>query len=229
MAPAAAVPADSPQGAAEPPLKTPGLPLKPPATAAEPAAIVITDADLADLPVSSSSDSSNAVAAPEPLFAQAASEEVATAATAAAPADSTRTADQPAAQAPSAINTSAPESASEKVPVGPAKLTEVKNLRLSVMKAAATGSTGPSSARQSMASPKLVCRVTGEAFTLKEDRQPVDMPCCGATVCVAAVKEVRFSVALQLPVHESCIPITMHASLPVAGWPEVDRLSQVAA
>jgi hypothetical protein len=37
----------------------------------------------------------------------------------------------------------------------------------------------------------LRCCVTGEQFTLKEERQPVEMPCCGATVSVAAVKQVR--------------------------------------
>ena len=188
--------------AGEPPLKPGGAANA--AAATVPTAVVITDADLAILPVSSSSESSNAVAAPEPLFAKVGSTQLAAAAgsSPALDVEKTPTADPPATAAAAArsTNTNDQEASTQKrtqvlpggpqVATRPTKPAAVSNLKLSVVKAAAPSS-GPSSAsRQSMSSPKLVCRVTGEAFTLKEDRQPVDMPCCGATVCVAAVKQV---------------------------------------
>ena len=38
---------------------------------------------------------------------------------------------------------------------------------------------------------RLKCRVTGEPFSLQEDQQPVELPCCGALVSVAGAKKVR--------------------------------------
>lgn len=46
-------------------------------------------------------------------------------------------------------------------------------------------------ATSSSDSARLKCRVTGEPFSLQEDQQPVELPCCGTLVSVAGAKKVR--------------------------------------
>lgn len=59
-----------------------------------------------------------------------------------------------------------------------------------------SGSAGGGSARASTTTPgssdsaRLKCRVTGEPFSLQEDQQPVELPCCGTLVSVAGAKKV---------------------------------------
>lgn len=181
-------------------------------------------------PLSGSSDSSscNAVAAPEPPFAQAATVSTVTAATAAGGAVTTATAvdigkvlpqaTAASAQTPS-TNTAVPETLAEKLPAasgsrggsqvatGVSKPVDMVNLNLRAVGKNFSASKGKSSPREGILSPILRCQVTGGPFTLKEDRQPVDMPCCGATVCVAALKEV----CCPLPT-EAVYPDDQHVS-----------------
>jgi hypothetical protein len=202
-------------------------------------------ADLADTPVSASSDNSDSVAIPEPFFARAAAADQTTvpvavasppAAASAAAADVSgggggEGANVPASQLPqppSQIPQVPVTSGSTPTPQGPTAATrqtekqsklpekssesagntsvpglqagirslptgDVASLQLRTRAGATTPNSGSSEGVQDRQSPSLRCRVTGDPFTLKADRQPVDMPCCGATVCAAALKEVRLS------------------------------------